>query len=344
MFDEKFKKYVYMHIPIETVSYDKIVNLFNDNKMYEASTSGEYWYLGFYYEENKEWNKAEQCYMEAVKTNNCHMINNFAYFYFGKNLFDKAIEYYSKSAELGNTLAMIYLAQIYLYKMNDPVKEEEYYLKATNLLCPIATGYLAKCYYSRGDIVKYVDYSVKAIELGNVKSMCDLASYYYNQNDLIEAKKYYLKAAKSGDIEGINGLGFYYKNVNKYDKAEAEFVKAAKLSGNYNFVIGLYDIQQRYEELLILVYDHSHGCDHERVNLQILKYLNILNYPVSDKYCQKIYEIIEKLDVPNNDKISTNVFKILQDAISFKKKTLCHIAYHLKKRTKIQTKVDDILP
>ena len=121
--------------------------------------------------------------------------------------FRKAAEAFRKAAEAGNTLGMVYLADMY------------------------HNGYGVE-----KDDKQALSWARKAAEAGNVQGMVHLSAMYFNgwgvNKDYNQAVTWSRKAAEAGDADGMYNLGVMYFNgwgVNKdYNQAVSWYRKAAE--------------------------------------------------------------------------------------------------------------------
>ncbi len=94
--------------------------------------------IGKYYQDKNDYQKAIEWYTKSANLNNFHAMNNLGYYYyytmFNYNILNdkKAIEWYIKSANLGSIDAMLNLGRCY-YNINNCEKAIEWYIKFINL-------------------------------------------------------------------------------------------------------------------------------------------------------------------------------------------------------------------
>ena len=165
----------------------------------------------------------------------------------------KAVEWFTKSAELGNTLAMNRIGVCYINGNGvekDYAKAVEWYTKSAELGNASAMLNLGnRYYYGEGvekDYAKAVEWYTKSAELGNAIAMNNLGNrYYYGEGvekDYAKAVEWYTKSAELGNAYAMNSLGnSYYKGegVEKdYFKAVEWYTKSAEL-GNASAMLNL---------------------------------------------------------------------------------------------------------
>ena len=134
MLKEIIENYKYTYIPVEDFSYNKILNLFTKNEIFEPETSNEFLYLGlFYVNIKKDYNKAEEYYIKASDLGHVVAMNNLGYLYYNnKKDYNKAKEYYIKAASMGRPASMTNLAFLYENLHKDYDNAYYYYKLAFN--------------------------------------------------------------------------------------------------------------------------------------------------------------------------------------------------------------------
>ncbi len=121
--------------------------------------------------------------------------------------YDKAIEYYQKTADLRYEGSKVY-------------------------------GFMANIENERGDSVQYVEYLKKGIEaypLDNSTLMVTLINYYLNHNESDAALKYLEKAIANDPTNPtfFFAQGALYDKLKDFDKAKASYEKAIEIKGDY---------------------------------------------------------------------------------------------------------------
>ena len=124
----------------------------------------------------------------------------------------KAVEWYTKAADLGHATAMNDLGYMYMY--GEGVEQ---------------------------DGAKAVEWYIKAADLGNTTAMNRLGYMYYNgegvEQDYAKAIEWSTKAADSGDATAMNNLGYMYAKGNGVeqdnDKALEWYVKSLSSFPDY---------------------------------------------------------------------------------------------------------------
>ena len=363
MLENIIKKLKYTYVVVEEGSYEKILNLFDKNILYEPLTSNEFLYLGLYYKNRHEYNVSYDYFVKAYKLDNSKATYELGVFYDNiKKDYIKAKKYYIKASQLGNVKAMNNLAILYKDIEKDYIKAKEYYIKASELGSNNAMNNLGIFYKNiEKDYDKAKECFIKAIELGNIYAINSLGVFYeIIEKNYVKAKEYYIKASELGNVRAMNNLGIFYEIIEKdYDKAKEYYIKATELVNvqamhnladlylniekdydkameyykltysygkhdSFDDIIMLYKKVGKIEEAIIF----GHDCKKKD---KVFELLNELSYPVKDQYKEEIYKIVETFEF--DGPVSMNITKILQNAISVKYKTICQIAYHYKKYT-----------
>jgi TPR repeat protein len=161
----------------------------------------------------------------------------------------KAIELYQKAAELGNNVAQLNLAEIYIHEKSvDKIRNLAFELskKLADKEIPNAIDKLGYC-YEEGigtdiNLQKAFELYQKAADLGNLSGINNLG-WCYNEGigtDINNQKSFelYKKAADLGNLSGINNLGWCYNegigtNIN-LQKAFELYQKAANLESKFS--------------------------------------------------------------------------------------------------------------
>jgi tetratricopeptide (TPR) repeat protein len=183
--------------------------------------------LGYFYSEQKEYSKAEEYYLKAVKSGDTGALRNLGNLYFEQKEYSKAEEYYQKAVKSGDTGVLRNLGILY-QEQKEYNKAEEYYLKAVKSGDTGALRNLGNLYFEQKEYNKAEKYYLKAIKSGDTGVLKNLGNLYQEKKEYDKAEAYYLKAIKSGDTDALNNLGILYQEKKEYDKAEAYYLKAIK--------------------------------------------------------------------------------------------------------------------
>ena len=156
----------------------------------------------------------------------------------------KAIEWYTKAADSGNTTAMYNIGYMYMYGEGveqDGTKAIEWYTKAADLGDSDAMYNLGYMYYTgegvEQDGEKAVEWFTKAADLGNADAMYNLGYMYEAgegvEQDSTKAVEWYTKVADLGDSDAMASLGAMYYTGEGVEQDDAKaiewFTKAADL-------------------------------------------------------------------------------------------------------------------
>ncbi len=168
---------------------------------------------------------------------------NYTYGYTIKVDFDKAIEYYQKSADKGDATSLYNIG--FIIGLTSSTKQEkleiEYYKKSSELGNVYAQIALSNRYYlGLGvdiDKAKSLYWETKAALQGNIESMKKVARQYYlgkgTSKNYDEAIYWYQKAVDKGDKESLYDLAEMHRKGEGFDKntdkAVELFTKAAEL-------------------------------------------------------------------------------------------------------------------
>ena len=190
---------------------------------------------------NKVLEGTEQIYL-------CDAMNSIGYMYAnGEGVeqdYAKAMEWYEKAADLGDSDAINYIGYMYLNGLGveqDYGKAMEWFEKAVDLENSNAMDNIAVMYENgmgvEQDYGKAMEWFEKAANLGDFIAMDNIALMYENglgvEQDYGKAMEWFKKAADLGDSNAMHLLGYMFeagKGVEKdYAKAMEWYEKAADL-------------------------------------------------------------------------------------------------------------------
>lgn len=188
--------------------------------------------------------------MDDMDTLNCLG----AYHYMRMNV-DIAMDYFIKSANLGNLFAMKYVADN--YKDNNNRLMRKFYDMAIDQHSDIESMIIMGDYYvyTENDNKMGIKYYNMAIKNGSGKGMSRLAIYYEHIGKDVElAEKYYLMSIDNGEIKAMEYLGCYYGKLCKYDLMEKYLLMAIENGrngigeklGDYYHKIKRYDMMEKF--------------------------------------------------------------------------------------------------
>ncbi|NOZ35740.1 MAG: tetratricopeptide repeat protein [Chlorobi bacterium] len=235
----------------------------------------------------RDYKRAENFYLKAIKKGNIDALNNLAVLYYDQNKLDLAEEYCKKAAEKGHIKALNNLANIYLLK-KDFISAEKYYKETIKKGNISALNNIGILYYNQKKLDLAESFFKKAVEKGDADAAYNLANLYKSKNDFKSAEKYYKEAIKNGiedaffnlaflyetqgkihlaekiykDIDAFNNLANLYKKQNKLDLAEKYYKKAVKQQNNealHNLILLYYirasnkkEVQELIKNLIII--------------------------------------------------------------------------------------------
>ncbi len=132
--------------------------------------------------------------------------------YYNKGNYGKALEYYEMAAKLGNSNAMVYVGEMYLYGEGVVASERiafNWFDKAAKKSNSNGIYYKGLCYYNG----------------------------YYVSEDKIKASEYFVDAADKGNVFAYGMLGecyYYGYGLSKDDSKAFHYYKLAYDNGNYD--------------------------------------------------------------------------------------------------------------
>jgi TPR repeat protein len=187
--------------------------------------------IGFIYQEFvKDFKKAEEFYLSAVKKNVTDAMFYLGYLYdIEFKDYKRAEEYYLMAVGKGDATAMFNLGYLYKNEFKDYKRAEEYYLMAVEKGDTKAMVNLGNLYENEyNDYEKAEEYYLMAVEKGDTKAMVNLGNLYENEYyDYEKAEKFYLMAVESGDIKVLNNLAWNYFELKKNKIGALEYATRA---------------------------------------------------------------------------------------------------------------------
>ena len=137
--------------------------------------------------------------------------------------YTKAMEWYNKEAELGNSSAMNNIGWLYengLGVEQDYAKAMEWYEKAAELGNIDGTYNIGLLYYKgegvEQDYAKAMEWWEKAVESGDAQAANDIGMLYYRgmgvEQDYVKAMEWWEKAAELGDAHAMYNIGWLYES------------------------------------------------------------------------------------------------------------------------------------
>lgn len=162
----------------------------------------------------KEYQKSLEYFKKSAILGNDMAINNLGFYYLEiENDFENAKKYFLDAMEKGNILAINNLGVLYDRNKNYK-KAREYYLMAINKKCSFAYNNLGNLYediYQDYEKAKEL-YSKCFKETENTEALICIAKLYSNYySDDEKAKKYLKKAMKLGNVEARHILERHFK-------------------------------------------------------------------------------------------------------------------------------------
>ncbi len=146
-----------------------------------------------------------------------------------KKDYRRAIEFFLRAIDRGNTYAMYNLAYLYESQYKDHEQAKKYYQMAVEKGLPDAMYNLALLYDDEyKDYEKAEAYYLMAIEKGHILAMSNLGYLYENEyEDNEKAEKYLLMAAEKGDVYAKNNLASLYFFLGKNRETALRLQKEA---------------------------------------------------------------------------------------------------------------------
>ncbi len=219
------------------------------------------------------------------------------------------------NVDLGNSWLLNCIGNYYEPKddeeTKDYIKAIEWWIKSANLGNSNAMNNLG-VYYDEieKDYPKAIEWYIKSANLGNSNAMCNLGIYYDEiENDYTKAIEWYIKSANLDNSWAMKELGAYYQNIKNYTKAIECYIKSSNL-GNTTAMNNLKYINIE-ENDYDYIFELSQKHEGTEINLEIKNIL--LNKLPKEYIFNKQQEIIDNLKSVKHqgiDKVLCNqVFK-----------------------------------
>ncbi len=122
-----------------------------------------------------------------------------------KQLNESSIENLDTNSQENSWL--LHCIGIYYYDIKDYSKAVEWYTKSTNL-GNTSSMFRLGCYYKDIDknYPKYIEWFIKSANLGSHKAMNNLGVYYLQEKSIRKAFKWFIKSANLGNTNAIQNL------------------------------------------------------------------------------------------------------------------------------------------
>jgi len=158
--------------------------------------------LGYLYQKQKEYSKAEGSYLQAIERGDQGALRNLGYLYQEQKEYSKAEGYYLQAIERGDQGALRNLGVLY-QEQKEYSKAEESYLQA--------------------------------IESGGKSALNNLGFLYQEQKEYSKAEESYLQAIERGNNNALNSLSWlYFEQVLNINKAIMLVSESYKKNRNYD--------------------------------------------------------------------------------------------------------------
>ncbi|MDE7009222.1 MAG: tetratricopeptide/SEL1-like repeat protein [Lachnospiraceae bacterium] len=198
-----------------------------------------------------------------------HAMRSIAYLYWYGNGVEedgaKAIEWFTKAADLGDVESMVCIGE--LYDWDDSVEQDydmalEWYTKAADLGDAESMNRIGVMYHNGEGVAQDYDVAMewfqKAADLDYAQAMCNIAYMYQAGNGVAQdgsaAIEWFTKAADLGDSGAMEEIGNMYKNgagVEQDDDAALEwYVKSLSIAPAYWVYESITDILHGEEATL----------------------------------------------------------------------------------------------
>lgn len=175
---------------------------------------------------NVDYDKAEHYFLLAEESG-VHCENDLGCIYLSKDNtddFEKAVEYFKRSIEIGNEMAWFYLG--YCYENGYGVKADqnraiEYYKKAVEYDIPLAMLNCGNILLKIGKVEDAIEVFEKAVRFGESRASYNLGYIYEFEYDFVDGEKslyWYKKAIELGDISANHDVASLYSRGEIVDK------------------------------------------------------------------------------------------------------------------------------
>lgn len=179
----------------------------NDDAMVDC---GRIYFEGIFGVE-KDIDKALEWFHKAGELGNSAALNNIGYIYNTLENNNEALIWYEKAANLGDVVSMLNLSNSYRRDFNNKKKAREWLRKAESLTDTYSIRKVADYYFQEDVIKTHIDRAIslyrKAIKMGDLQAYKELGNVYFQLEEYDEAHCIYQKGANAGNVECMVNLG-----------------------------------------------------------------------------------------------------------------------------------------
>ena len=155
--------------------------------------------------------KALEWFKKAGQLGNSAALNNIGYIYSTMENHKVAISWYEKAANLGDVVAMLNISNSYRRDFNNKSKAREWLKKAESLQDTASIRKVADYYFQEDVIKRHIERAIslyrKAIKMGDLQAYKELGDLYFQLDEYANARKVYQEGAVAGNVDCMVNFG-----------------------------------------------------------------------------------------------------------------------------------------
>ena len=159
----------------------------------------------------KDIDKALEWFHKAGELGNSAALNNIGYIYSTLKNNKEALIWYEKAANLGDVVSMLNLSNSYRRDFNNKKRAREWLKKAESLPDTYSIRKVADYYFQEDVIKTHIDRAIslyyKAIKMGDLQAYKELGDVHFQLDEYEEAHYVYQKGANAGNVDCMVNLG-----------------------------------------------------------------------------------------------------------------------------------------
>ncbi len=205
----------------------------------------------------KNIDKAIEWFKKAGQLGNSAALNNIGYIYGTMEKHQAAISWYEKAANLGDVISMLNLSNTYRRDLQNKTKAREWLKKAESLQDTYSIRKVAEYYFQEDVIKTHINRAIslykKAIKMGDTQAYKELGDLYFELNEFEDAHSAYQNGAIVGNVDCMVNLGMILLFApNCFEPSKYWLQKAVSMGDTYamKMLCDLYEFYGEYAKAL----------------------------------------------------------------------------------------------
>ena len=195
--------------------------------------------------------KAIEWFKKAGQLGNSAALNNVGYIYGTLNNYKAAISWYEKSANLGDVVAMLNLSNTYRKEYPNKTLAQKWLKKAESLKDTFSIRKVADYYFWEDVVSNHIEKSIKlykkAIAMGDSLAFKSLGDIYVTLDEFEQAEECYYNGAMAGDVDCMVELGMFWMFSSEGLQTADYWLDKAIKKGSRRALIKMGDLHARFE-------------------------------------------------------------------------------------------------